>query len=453
MRKQESMDVLIVEDEDNMRRVLNALLQKEGISIIDVESGEEALECLTKYKFYTVLTDLKMPGMDGLELLSRINKEYPDVPVVLLTAHGTVQTAVAAMKEGAFDFLTKPFDRSELLAVVGKALRVGKAAYAEPRDSARFVISDNPEVQEVLRQARKVADSIVTVLITGESGTGKELLARFIHQHSSRSDMPFIAVNCAAIPQPLVESELFGYEKGAFTGAVTSKPGRFELASGGTLFLDEVAAISLEVQAKLLRVLQEQTFERIGGIKTIKTDVRLIAATNADLKKEAGASRFREDLFYRLNVVPLRLPSLRERMSDIPDLAKYFLNRFNVRYHKSVRGFTDATLALMIAYQWPGNIRELENAIERAIVLAESDIIDVADLPEDLRVGPVELDAQMPGPLKATVRAVTEKVERDMIARALEQTGGNVTKAADLLGISRKGLQIKMKELGLRDTE
>jgi DNA-binding NtrC family response regulator len=386
----------------------------------------------------------------------------------MITAHGTVDNAVEALKTGAFDYITKPFDQAEVRTIVRKALRTRDLSSAEAtrpqeeQEGARYgIIGKSAGIIDIYGIIERVADTPTTVLITGESGTGKELVARALHENSSRRSRPFIKVNCAAIPRDLMESELFGYERGAFTGAVTSKPGRFELATGGTLFLDEIGSIPVEMQVKLLRALQESEFERVGGIKTIRIDVRLVAATNSDLKKEIAAGAFREDLYYRLNVVPVRLPSLRQRREDIPLLVTHFVEKFNTRLRKNVRGIDADARAILEEYPWPGNIRELENVIERAVLFCDGDFVKERDLPPDVRgreLGssvpeePAAAEAVVAGDgLKQQVKAAMSRLERQLIVKALEQTGGNVTHAARLLKISRKGLQLKMKELGLRD--
>ena len=461
--------ILVADDEPNLRRVLSAQLQRDGYEVIAAEDGQAALEVIENHHVDVIITDLRMPRVDGMELLKRVIATHPDVPVIMITAHGTVDTAVEALKHGAFDYITKPFEQSELRNVVRKASRTRELSQhdvaAEPSEPGRYrLIGQSAPMVEVYQVIEKVADTPSTVLITGESGTGKELIARALHENSSRRDKPFIRVNCAAIPRDLIESELFGYEKGAFTGAVTSKPGRFELAHGGTLFLDEIGEIPVNMQVKLLRAIQEQEFERVGGIKTIEVDVRLVAATNRDLQEEIREGRFREDLYYRLNVVQVRLPSLRERTSDIPLLIEHFLRRFRAKLKKDVRGVSDAAMERLMAHPWPGNIRELENVMERCVLFSDGELIGVGDLPPELRGSgppPVEREAtssdargqeDLPTPgLKEAVREATSRIERELIVRALDQTGGNVTHTARLLKISRKSLQTKMKELGLRE--
>jgi two-component system response regulator AtoC len=471
--------LLIVDDEPNMRTVLQGLLAREGYAVATAEDGNAALRYLDRVggDVHAVLSDLRMPGLDGMGLLAAVTQRYPGRPVIILTAHGTVDTAVEAMKVGAFDFVTKPFNADELRAVVRKAVNTAMADLDAVEPSAtpasapgsegelgRFgMIGRSKAMQEVYTVLQKVADTPTTVLVTGESGTGKELVAQALHDHSGRHARPFIRVNCAAIPHALIESELFGHEKGAFTGAIASKPGRFELADKGTLFLDEIAEIPPEIQVKLLRAIQESAFERVGGLKTLKVDVRLVAATNRDLTEEVAAGRFREDLFYRLNVVPLQLPPLRERASDIPLLVGQMLARFNERLKRRVTRLSPEAAAAFEGYGWPGNIREMENVLERLVLFSEGEVIDLEDLPDELRaseaVGPdgaagqARLDRDLTGrvSMKDLVRETTAQLEKEIIVQALEQTAGNVTRAAQLLMISRKSLQNKMKEFNLRE--
>jgi len=458
--------VLVIDDEANLRKVLAALLRRDGYDVSIAENGEVGLAEFQKNGADAVITDLVMPKLGGMEVLRAINAADPEVPVIIITAHGTVDSAVEAIKLGAFDYVTKPFDQSELSNVLAKAIRTHESARRNARDERGrpALVGESPQMQEVLRIIDKIADTPSTVLITGESGTGKELIATALHQGSSRRDKPFIRINCAAIPRDLIESELFGYERGAFTGAVTSKPGRFELADGGTLFLDEIGEIPVEMQVKLLRALQESEFERVGGIKTTRVDVRLIAATNRDLNAEIEAGRFRKDLYYRLAVVPISLPPLRERPSDIATLVRHFVDKYNRRLNKRIEGLTDEALALLQAYAWPGNIRELENLVERTLLFADGPLIGADDLPHSVRApgaatpvpGPGPASGTLPAPagesgLKDIVRQRAAELEKDLITRALEETGGNVTRAAKLLQISRKSLQTKMKEFSLRD--
>ncbi len=463
--------VLIVDDELNIRRVLAAMLAREGYEVTAAADGEQALAVLQKTHVHVVVTDLLMPRMGGMELLGHLAAEFPDVPVIVITAHGTVDSAVQALKAGAFDYITKPFEQEELKKVIAKATRAHEIERQNVHSSTATgekppLVGQSAAMRQIYEIVGKVAESPSTVLVTGESGTGKELIARELHRGSSRRDKPLIKVNCAAIPKDLVESELFGYEKGAFTGAVASKPGRFELADGGTLFLDEIGEIPVEMQVKLLRALQESEFERVGGIKTLHVDVRLIAATNRDLKALIADGRFREDLYYRLAVVPISLPPLRDRREDIPLLAQHFIAKYNHRLGKRIERVDDEGLQMLLAYSWPGNIRELENLMERSVLFADGPVILGSSLPDALRertagavvpiaaVGPLGAIAAPSGAsMKEIVRHAQAELEKELISRALDETGGNVTRAAKRLQISRKSLQMKMKELGLRGDE
>jgi DNA-binding NtrC family response regulator len=466
--------VLVVDDEKNITFVIQAMLEKAGFEAIVFNDSAEALDALSSEDLDLVITDLYMPGPSGMEILSYCQKNYSQLPIVIITAYGTVEAAVSALKLGAFDFITKPFDQTELLNVVQKAVATHRQRQKEPiillshplqaagsanvsagaevnLNAISSIIGTSPQMQEVFKVISKIAHSPSTVLVWGESGTGKELVAYEIHRLSGRSTKPFIKINCAAIPATLIESELFGYEKGAFTGAVASKPGRFELAHEGTLFLDEVAEMPLEMQVKLLRILQEQEFERVGGVNSIKVDVRIITATNKDLEMEVKAGRFREDLYYRLNVVPIHLPPLRDRKEDIELLVKSFLSQFNEKLKKAITGLTPETLIALKAYSWPGNIRQLENVLERMMLMCDGNILSVEDLPDELLslVPSREEKSEGTPSLKQIVRKQTQSLERDLIEKALEETGGNVTRTAEKLGLSRKGLQLKMKELGI----
>jgi two-component system, NtrC family, response regulator AtoC len=462
--------VLIVDDELNIRRVLAAMLKRDGYEVTTAADGEQALVVLQRTPVHVVVTDMVMPRLGGMELLERVRVDYPDIPVILITAHGTVDSAVAALKAGAFDYVTKPFEQEELRKVIAKAARANDLERRNVHEGTAEgdrppLVGISPSMRTIYDMVARVADSPSTVLITGESGTGKELIARALQRGSSRRDKPLIKVNCAAIPKDLVESELFGYQKGAFTGAVGDKPGRFELADGGTLFLDEIGEIPVEIQVKLLRALQESEFERVGGIKTLKVDVRLIAATNRDLKSLIAEGRFREDLYYRLAVVPIALPPLRDRREDIPLLVSHFIEKYNRRLGKSVERIDDDALQLLVDYGWPGNIRELENLMERSVLFADGPSIHAASLPDSLReidtppppiaaIGPLGAIAAPSGAsMKEIVRQAQAELEKELISRALEETGGNVTRAAKRLQISRKSLQVKMKDLGLRDAE
>jgi len=465
----EKIQVLVADDERNLRRMLRAQLERWGYDVHLAENGVDALRVLEENHIDIAITDLRMPEMDGMQLLAHVQKTYESLPMIMITAHGTVDTAVEAIKIGAFDYITKPYDRNALKEIVAKAARtceLQRREFATPADAnGRFkIIGTSAPMQVIYDMVERVAPTPSTVLISGSSGTGKELIARALFENSNRRTMPFIRVNCAAIPPTLIESELFGYEKGAFTGADNSKPGRFELADGGTLFLDEVGEISQEMQVKLLRAIQEGEFERVGGVTTNKVNVRLITATNQNLKKMVQEGRFREDLFYRLNVVHMHLPTLRERLEDVPLLARHFLTRCNTRLGRQIEDFTDEAMAALITYSWPGNIRELENVVERCTLFCDDAKIGFHHLPQDLQItGPdlqtVAEEATAPaggpaldaGGLKDQVRAATANLEKILIIRALEQTDRNVTRAAQLLKISRKSLQTKMKEFGLRD--
>lgn len=451
--------VLIVDDERSIRTVLRAHLKRAGYHPILAEDGAKAMAILAREPVDLVVSDLMMPKVDGMALLAHCRSEHPGLPVILITAHGTVDSAVEAIKQGAHDYITKPFDADELQTIIRKALATEEAdrRSLRPDPSAvrakgRFgIIGQTPEMATIFDMIERVAASPTTALVTGESGTGKELVARALHAQSDRSDGPFIRVNCGAIPDNLFESELFGHERGAFTGAVSTRPGRFELADGGTLFLDEVGELPRDMQVKLLRVLQERAFERVGGVRTLQVDVRVVAATNRDLRQAVDVGQFREDLFYRLHVVPFRLPALRDRPDDIPLLVNHFIERFNRRLGREVTGTTPAAMAALMASSWPGNIRELENVMERAVLLATSSTLSLSDLPglSDSTVTEAPESEEMG--LKEYVRVYTTQLERARIQRVLQQEQGNVTHASRKLGISRKSLQMKMKEYGLRD--
>jgi len=476
--------ILVVDDERNIRRVLQALLEGSGYEVDSASDGDEARAMLRRADggYDLVLTDLRMPGCDGMQLLRWVKAAQPDTPTVMLTAHGTVDSAVKAMREGAFDFITKPFEDAELSTIVSKAIahRVANQQRAyRPSDTnpdggpgsrgatsedeeeiLSQIIGSSPQIKELFSLLRKVAPSPTTILLLGESGTGKELFANAAHRLSGRADGPFIAVNCTAIPESLFESELFGHEKGAFTGAVVSRPGRCELADGGTLFLDEIGELPMAMQVKLLRSLQEREVQRVGGMHPISVDIRLIAATNADLKRRVRDGTFRQDLYYRLYVMPIELPPLRQRPSDIPELIRFFIERFSERLNRPVDSITPAAELTMTRYSWPGNIRQLENIIERMILLSEGTELRHEDLPEEIRDGAKDPEAGVDtlkdeplphGNLKDIVKLKAKQVERAIILEALEEDQWNVTHAAKRLGISRKGLQMKMKDYDLRD--
>ncbi len=451
--------VLIVDDELNMRLVLGAMLKKEGYDVASAADGREALDILKAGRIAAVVTDLKMPHIDGMELLRRMSELYPEVPVVMITAHGTVATAVEALKKGALDYITKPFEIEELKNVIAKAVKTrnlkDNELYLPPDDIEKAgMVGAGRASGELFEAIHRVAPTTTTVLITGETGTGKELVAEAIHANSPRRTNPLIKINCAAIAETLMESELFGYEKGAFTGAAITKPGKFELANKGTLFLDEIGEVPRDMQVKLLRVLQEQEFERVGGLKTIKVDVRIIAATNQNLQQNVAAGAFREDLFYRLTVFPIRVPPLRERLDDLDLLVAYFIEKFNRKLGLSVSGTDDDVRQSFRLHAWPGNISELENVIERMMLMTKTDRLPASVLPEELNNPSPELPDDEPADggktFKAAMRDHIENVESRMIVKCLEETDWNVTKAAKLLGLSRKGLQLKMIRYHLR---
>jgi DNA-binding NtrC family response regulator len=451
--------ILVVDDELNMRLVLAAMLKKEGYEVFTAANSQEALKILKEKQVSVVATDLKMPGLDGMGLLQKILQYDNAMPVIILTAYGTVSSAVDALKKGAFDYITKPFEQDELKTIILKAVKTrqldDRCLPPPEGDVDQYrIIGTSSRMSEILRIVQKVSPTETTVLITGETGTGKELIARAIHTNSSRSKQPFIKINCAAIAQNLVESELFGYEKGAFTGAVTTKPGRFELAHKGTLFLDEVGEIPREVQAKLLQAIQDQSFERVGGLKTIAVDVRLITATNKNLPEEIKEGRFREDLYYRLNVFPIHLPPLRERPDDILPLAEHFLKKSNLKLGKKVRELSSEVSASLLAYSWPGNIRELEHLVERLVLMADGSVITAEVLPPDIfKINPAQGFNPSTAPDETphdALKSHMEEMEKQIITRCLEECDGNVTRTSQKLGLSRKGLQLKMIKHNLR---
>jgi two-component system NtrC family response regulator len=451
--------ILVVDDEANYLTVMEALLSEAGHEVITAPSGLEALKVAAGADLDLVLTDMKMPKMNGLELLAELQRLYPDLPVIIMTAYGTVEKAVAAMKKGAYDYILKPFKNEEILVTIAKALEHRRLILShrflteelEKRYGFPEIVGQSGTMREILALVKRVAQTRATVLISGESGTGKELIARAIHQRSPRAAKTFISVNCAALTETLLESELFGHERGAFTHAVATRKGRFELADGGTLFLDEVAEMSPALQVKVLRVLQEMEFERVGGVRTIKVDVRMVAATNRELKEEVEAGRFREDLFYRLNVVHLHIPPLRQRPEDIPMLATHFLNKYA---RENVRGevrLTPEALQLLIQYPWPGNVRELENVMERAVILCGNNVITPQDLPAELApaAADAKLDIDRFIPLHTPLPEALEQIEEQMIRRALEASGQVQVRAAEMLGITKSLLQYKLKKYHL----
>jgi DNA-binding NtrC family response regulator len=438
--------ILIVDDEANARNALAELLREEGYAVETAADGFKALGKLEESLPDLVLTDLKMPGMGGVELLEKVKGLDEEIVVVVMTAFGAVETAVNAMKKGAANYLTKPLNLTELVIVLDREMdrrrlrqEAGslRARLAE-RYSFENIIGNSPAMQEIFKTVTQVAGSRASILIAGESGTGKELIAAAIHQRSPRNKGPFVKLHCAALAETLLESELFGHERGSFTGAAGRREGRFSQANGGTLFLDEIGEISPAIQVKLLRFLQEHEFERVGGNETVKVNVRVIAATNRDLKEEVARGRFREDLYYRLNVITVRMPALRERPSDVPLLATHFLRKYAAENERSLDGFTDDALALLSGYNWPGNVRELENVIERAVVLCTGTRISVTELPPSL--GPSTTGGvRIPG-------SSLDEIEHYAITKTLELTGGATSKAAEILGISVRKIQYKLQE-------
>jgi len=447
--------VLIVDDEEQMRDLLTKVLDKNGYQVSAAGDGEQALAILEKEPVDLVVTDVRMPGVSGLEALKAIKELNPEIVVIIMTAFGSIDQAVQAVKEGAYDYINKPFKIDEMLLTIEKALEERRLRHEvstlrrELRTRYHFenIIGKSRAMQEVFGLIEHVAGSRSTVMIYGKSGTGKELVAKAIHYNSQRVAKPFVAVNCAAIPSELLESELFGHEKGAFTGAIATKVGKFELATGGSLFLDEVGSMRLDLQAKILRALQEREIERVGGTRTIKTDVRVIAATNRDLKKAVEESAFREDLYYRLNVVPITLPDLKDRQEDIPLLANHFMQKFAQESNPAIREISKEAMAILLSYPWPGNVRELENVIERAVTLGRGSSIQPSDLPSHLAggAGPVE---------KALVQEATlEDLERDYIRAVLRRTKGHQIRAAAILGIDRRTLYRKIRRYNIRPTQ
>jgi two-component system NtrC family response regulator len=451
--------ILIVDDEINYTLILAAVLEDEGFETLTANSGAEAMATLAESDVDLVLTDMKMPAMDGIDLLERIKKEDADLPVIMMTAHGTVEKAVEAMQKGAYSYILKPFDNERLVLYTNKAISMYRVVKenrqlrraVEGRYSFHNIIGKSKAMQDVFHIIRKVAPAAATVLLEGSSGTGKELVANALHFNSPRKDKPFVAVNCSALVETLLESELFGHEKGAFTGAVSMKKGRFEIADGGTLFLDEIAELSPALQVKLLRVLQERVVERVGGVKAIPVNIRLIAATNKSLKEEVAKGNFREDLFYRLNVVPITLPSLRERLEDIRPLVGHFITKYSGERNVGlpVTGIDREVERLFYEYDWPGNVRELENVIERAVVLSPEEIIQVSDLPKDF-IDNAHSTLHMDGiPVDANLYDTLALVEKNMIVRALKKANYVQAHAADLLGIGKSGLNQKIKKYKL----
>src|SRR3989441_9028224 len=447
--------VLIVDDDEGMRDTLTAILKRE-YRVLRVSSGEAALPILNREDVDLILLDVRLPGISGFEVLRIVKENYSLIEVLMISAINEIETAVQAMKHGAYHYITKDFDYDQLRSLVRNASErqdlnrqvLTLSAQVADQTEREFIVGTSKITRDIIDLVHKVAKLSATVLILGESGTGKELLARLIHREAGDAEAPFIAVNLAAIPRELAESALFGHERGAFTGAHRQQLGKFELASNGTLFLDEIGDLRLDLQAKLLRAIQEGEIERVGGTHPIKTEFRLIAATNVDIEKAVKDGTFREDLFYRLNVIPIRMPALRDRIEDLPELARFFIRRYNQKFRKNIQGIADSTLRILGSYWWPGNIRELENLIERIVAVSDKDWITDEDLPYELHVA--QLDAEGPSAENLLERAVTT-FERNFLIRALEKSGWNVTATARMLGIPLSTLKFKMDQLEIRE--
>jgi DNA-binding NtrC family response regulator len=451
---QKPKTVLIVDDDEGMRDTLTAILKRD-YRVLRVASGEAALPILNREDVDLILLDVRLPGISGFEVLRIVKENYSLIEVIMISAINEVETAVQAMKHGAYHYITKDFDYDQLRSLVRNAGErqdlnrqvLTLSAQVADQSEREFIVGASKITRDIIDLVNKIAKLSATVLILGESGTGKELLARLIHKEAGDPEAPFIAVNLAAIPRELVESTLFGHERGAFTGAHRQQLGKFELASGGTLFLDEIGDLRMDLQAKLLRAIQEGEIERVGGTKPIKTEFRLIAATNIDLDKAVKEGRFREDLYYRINVIPIKLPPLRDRSDDIPELASFFLKRYNARFRKRIQGVTDSTMAMLQKYWWPGNIRELENLVERLVAVSDKDFIAEEDLPLEFHFA--QLEPHGAG-RDCLFEEATNTFERNFILRALEKCGWNVTGTAEYLGVPLSTLKYKMDKLDVR---
>ena len=450
--------VLVVDDEENIRLVLRTLLKKHGYDVEMADSGEAALAALDSFDPDVILTDVRMPRMGGLDLLGALKAKQHPATVIVISAYGNIDLAIEAMKAGAYDYVGKPFKPDEIVLALRKAeereaLRRENRALKEQihRDNQfESILAKSREMLDIFRTIAKIADFKTTVLVTGESGTGKELVARAIHARSSRKNAPFVAINCGAIPENLLESELFGHKRGAFTDANADRRGLFEEATGGTLFLDEIGELPLNLQVKILRALQEETIRRLGDTKDMKVDVRIITATHRDVAADVKAGRFREDLFYRINVLAIHVPPLRTRREDVNLLIDHFITRNNVRLGTNIRGVSTEARKLLLEYAWPGNVRELENTIERAMVLADGEVLQVADLPERIREALDPVQVQLASG-ELSVKKTTAAIEQILIRRALQKTKGNRTRAADLLEISHRALLYKIKDYKITD--
>jgi two-component system, NtrC family, response regulator AtoC len=451
--------ILLVDDEQNTREALSIALGREGYNIIPASNGGEGMKLLEKEPVDLIITDLMMPGVSGMDLLDFARKHRPEVMVIMMTGYASVETAITAMKNGAFDYITKPIKLDEVKIIIQQAadkrnlLLENISLKKELKGKYTFdnIIGTSRPMQEIFSIMERVVNSDSTVLITGDSGTGKELVAKALHYNGPRKEKPFVAINCAAIPSELLESELFGHVKGSFTGAVANKPGKFEQANTGTMFLDEIGSMTMALQGKLLRVLQEKEIERVGGAKPMKVDVRIISATNTDLEKAVKKGLFRDDLFYRLNVIPIHLPSLKDRAEDIPMLAAHFIGKYNEKLKKGIKGLASGVMDYLVAYEWPGNIRELENVVERAVTLTDGEYIQESALPQSiLGVAGQEFYSVPQIPDKGTdLEKELEGFEAAMIRMALKKTGGIKTKAAELLNLKRTTLIEKMRRLNL----
>ncbi len=445
--------ILIVDDEESIRQSLDGILQDEGFRTLFASNGEEGLSMLREESPDLILLDIWMPGIDGIEVLRRIKENHPEQLVVMMSGHGTIETAVRATRIGAFDFIEKPLSLEKVLLTIHNALRIGQLVEENRSLRAKIakddeMIGESAAIEELKAQISIAAPTSGWVLITGENGTGKELVARAVHTHSHRRDKPFIEVNCAAIPEDLIESELFGHEKGAFTGATALRKGKFDLAHEGTLFLDEIGDMSLKTQAKVLRILQEKKFERVGGQRTIEVDVRVIAATNKDLEEEIQRGNFREDLYYRLNVLPFHVPPLRERQEDIPHLASHFLKYFCAKEGREIKNLTPGAIDVLRHYAWPGNVRELKNIIERLVIMTPESLITERHLPASLRAR--KAAHRLPGTTEpGTYREAREEFEREYLVQKLEENDWNISRTAEVIEVERSNLHRKIKSYGI----
>jgi two-component system nitrogen regulation response regulator NtrX len=445
--------ILVVDDEERIRQSLNGILKDEGYEVLEAKDGLQALKQIESDPPELVLLDIWMPGMDGMEVLERMKGQIPNLPVIMISGHGNIELAVKAVRLGAYDFIEKPLSLEKVLLTVNNALLFSKLeqenrALRQEIQRKYEIVGNSPEIQQLKEQIKIVAPTNGWVLINGENGTGKELVARGIHALSLRADRPFVEVNCAAIPEELIESELFGHEKGSFTGALTKKRGKFDLSNGGTIFLDEIADMSLKTQAKILRILQEQKFERVGGTEMIYVDVRVIAATNRDLKEEIQKTKFREDLYYRLNVIPIVVPPLRDRKTDIPLLVEHFIAEFCLDNNKELKKISPEAMSLLVAYSWPGNVRELKNIVERMVIMTRGAVIEAKDVPDPIQEqhkAPMEFSFFEFGLLRDARR----EFEKRFIMKKLMENDENISKTAEVIGIERSNLHRKIKSYGI----